>query len=117
MENRAEIERSVLMAQTAEGTVTLPVDTILYIEGAGRYQKIYCSDSEMPITICSSMQKLEEQLSEKGFMRIHKGYLVNYKFIRRQKDMDAVLTDPCFLKLFPTPYSLIDRTTKKELPV
>lgn len=93
MENRAEIERSVLMAQTAEGTVTLPVDTILYIEGAGRYQKIYCSDNEMPITICSSMQKLEEQLSEKGFMRIHKGYLVNYKFIRRLKDTDAVLTN------------------------
>ncbi|MCD7760703.1 MAG: LytTR family transcriptional regulator [Clostridiales bacterium] len=36
---------------------------------------------------------LEEALSPKGFLRIHKGYLVNYKFIRRLENTEAVLTN------------------------
>lgn len=39
------------------------------------------------------MKDLEDKLSEKGFLRIHKGYLVNYRFIRRLKNTDAVLTN------------------------
>ena len=39
-----------------------------------------------------SMQDLEEALAPIGFLRIHKGYLVNYKFIRRLENTEAVLT-------------------------
>lgn len=39
------------------------------------------------------MKDLEEQLADKGFLRIHKGYLVNYRFIRRLKNTEAVLTN------------------------
>lgn len=93
MQNRSECERSILLVQTGEGTISVPVDTILYIEGAGRDQKIFGSENTAPILIHSSMQKLEERLTTNGFMRIHKGYLVNYRFIKRLKDTDAVLTN------------------------
>ena len=39
------------------------------------------------------MQALEEQMDSMGFLRVHKGYLVNYRFIRRITDTDAVLTN------------------------
>lgn len=93
MKNRSEKNRSVLLVETAEGSLSIPMDTILYIEGSGRYQKIYSSGNELPVTISSSMKKLEERLTASGFLRIHKGYLVNYLFIKRLKDSDAVLTN------------------------
>lgn len=93
MQKRRESERSILLAESKEGTISVPIDTILYIEGDGRYQEIYCSEGGEPIKISSSMKKLEEQLDSRGFMRIHKGYLVNYLFIKRLKDTGAVLTN------------------------
>ena len=38
MQNRRKEAGSVLVAQTAEGEISLPVDKVLYIEGAGRHQ-------------------------------------------------------------------------------
>ena len=93
MQNRRKEESSVLLAETPEGELSIPVDKILYIEGAGRNQFIHATDSEKPLKVSYSMQSLEEQLAPKGFLRIHKGYLVNYRFIRRLKDTDALLTN------------------------
>lgn len=39
------------------------------------------------------MQDLEEELAPYGFLRIHKGYLVNYRFIRRIGEKDVLLTN------------------------
>jgi DNA-binding LytR/AlgR family response regulator len=93
MQNRKESERSVLLAESVKGTVSVPIDTILYIEGNGRYQEIYCSGMDEPVRIKSTMMILEDNLLPKGFLRIHKGYLVNYRYIKRLKDTDAVLTN------------------------
>ena len=93
MQNRRKEAGSVLVAQTAEGEISLPADKVLYIEGAGRHQEIHLADSDKPITVSYSMQALEEQLDPMGFLRVHKGYLVNYRFIRRLTDTDAVLTN------------------------
>ena len=93
MQNRRKEESSVLVAQTAEGELSLPIDKVLYIEGAGRHQEIHLSDDEKPVIVNYSMQGLEEELAPLGFLRVHKGYLVNYRFIRRLTDTDAVLTN------------------------
>lgn len=93
MQNRKEAERNMLLVETPQGSISIPVDTILYIEGAGRYQMVHSSGTAEPIAMSYSMHKLEERLSEMGFLRIHKGYLVNYQFIRRLKDTCAVLTN------------------------
>ena len=39
------------------------------------------------------MQELEEELSGYGLLRIHKGYLLNYRFIRRIGDNEVTLTN------------------------
>ena len=93
MQNRRKEESGVLLAGTPDGELSIPVDKILYIEGAGRNQFIHASDTKDPLKVSYSMASLEEQLSPHGFLRIHKGYLVNYRFIRHLKDTDVVLTD------------------------
>ena len=45
-----------------------------------------------PMELHRSMQELEEELTPQGFLRIHKGYLLNYRFIRRIGDNEVTLT-------------------------
>lgn len=61
---------------------TESIKDIVYIEGKGIYQNVHFAQKERkPLEISSRMEALEEQLSPHGFLRIHKGYLVNFSFI------------------------------------
>ncbi len=39
------------------------------------------------------MKELEENLAEKGFIRVHKGFLVNYQYIDTITNTAVILTD------------------------
>ena len=93
MQNRKKDESNILVADTPEGEVSVPLDKLLYIEGSGRNQYLHIAESEKPLRVSYSMQTLEEQLAPLGFLRVHKGYIVNYRFIRRLKEDAAVLTN------------------------
>lgn len=93
MTMHAEEKRSILIAKMEEGTISIPVDAILYIEGTGRKQQVYAGEQKEPISVTYTMKDLEGQLAGRGFLRIHKGYLVNYRFIRRLTNTDVVLTN------------------------
>ena len=82
-----------LVVKSEDGTVNVKLENILYIEGSGKNQELHLTDSKTPLVLHRSMQELEEALDSQGFLRIHKGYLVNYKFIRRLNDTDALLTN------------------------
>lgn len=56
---------------------------IRYIEGCGNYQLVYINGQPDPLEIKMTMDKLEEMTEPLGFIRIHKGYLVNYLYIQR----------------------------------
>lgn len=93
MKKRPQAERTKLVVQSKEGTLNFPLDTVLYIEGSGKLQQIHVARRGEPVAVRRSMQELEESLSAAGFLRIHKGYLVNYRFIRRLEEDNAVLTN------------------------
>lgn len=93
MKSRPQAERTQLVVQSREKTWTIPLDTVLYIEGSDKSQLIHTSNLAQPVAVRRSMQELEEALAPKGFLRIHKGFLVNYKFIRRLENTEAVLTN------------------------
>ena len=40
-----------------------------------------------------TMEKLEEITDQFGFIRIHKGYLVNYRFIQHVSSTEVTLSD------------------------
>lgn len=73
----------VFLFATHEGSLNVVVFDIEYIEGSNVYQQLYIKGAQKPIEILSRLEKLEKALEPYGFMRIHKGYLVNYSGIRR----------------------------------
>ena len=90
---RAREKKGVtLTVQTAEGaSITLDPSGILYIEAAGKNQKLFLSDGSAPLLIRASLRELEAKLEPAGFIRIHKGFVVNYRCIRRITSRSVLL--------------------------
>lgn len=56
----------------------MKVDTadILYIEGLKDYVKLYLKGQDKPLLTLTSLKGLEEKLSRKAFLRIHRSFIV-----------------------------------------
>lgn len=72
--------------------LSLKVADIIYIESIRDYQYIYLLGKDAPEKVRLTMETIEGQLSRYGFIRVHKGYLVNYQYIRRIDATDILLT-------------------------
>ena len=72
-------------------TVSFKIKEIVYIEGDRNYQKVVLKDKTSQ-NIRVAMGSLEEKLREHGFIRIHKGYLLNYLYIRSITNDEVYLT-------------------------
>lgn len=70
----------------------LAVDDIIYIEGALKKQRISVKGGG-EYTLSSSMKQAERDLGPFGFIRIHSGFLVNYRYIKLIGERDVVLND------------------------
>ncbi len=69
-----------LIIKTKERMMAVLVERIIYIEGGRNHQTIHM-DGEEDIEIRRSMQELEMELEDCGFIRVHKGFLVNCDYI------------------------------------
>jgi DNA-binding LytR/AlgR family response regulator len=61
--------------------IKIDLKDLIYIEGLKDYLKFYTVNSEKPILSLRSMKSLEEELSDKNFMRVHRSFMVNLKKI------------------------------------
>ena len=93
-----EEDTSKLVVTSKNGMINIIINDIMYIEGNKNYQTIYLKDNTSH-EVRLSMADLEKQLENKGFIRIHKGYLVNYLFIRKIVKNDVLLTNNKILPL------------------
>ena len=75
------------------GMVSVKSSTVLYIEGSRNYQLLYVEGKPGPIEVKMTMEKLEQMTEPYGFIRIHKGFLVNYLFIHRVTATEITLTN------------------------
>lgn len=57
--------------------IKINLKDLIYIEGLKDYVKYYTVNSEKPILSLKSMKSLEEELSGKNFMRVHRSFIVN----------------------------------------
>ena len=76
-----EKKEDILVIEERGQLVSIQVSQIEYIEGSRKNQLVYMINKESPLCLSQTMQKLEEFLLPKGFLRIHKGYIVNYNYI------------------------------------
>lgn len=75
--------------------IDIPLNTIAYIESELRMVSIYLSDrkTQKQYKCYASISDLEEQLKEKGFLRIHKSYLVNMRYIKKYQCHELEMAD------------------------
>lgn len=78
--------------------VFLNVDEIKYMETFGHWIRVYMSGAEC-IECYGSLSDMEKQLSELDFVRIHKSYLVNCRYVYSIERGRVILTDKTELPL------------------
>ncbi len=71
--------------------IVLKRKSIRYIEGNGNYQMLYVYGEKEPIEVKMTINKLEEVTAPLGFIRIHKGFLVNYLYISKIESNQVIL--------------------------
>lgn len=93
LEKYKEESKPCITIESRAGLQTVFTEDLIYIEGEAKYQNLYLKDGLDPLQIRRSMGDLERELIPHGFLRVHKGYLVNYRYIRLIKEKELLLTD------------------------
>ncbi|MFK5880387.1 MAG: LytTR family DNA-binding domain-containing protein [Flavobacteriaceae bacterium] len=90
-----ELQHAVLKPKltTVEGKITIPtqqgfevleMENILYGKADDNYTQLFLADGKIKL-VSKTLKYFENILSENGFVRIHKSYLVNVNFIKTYK--------------------------------
>lgn len=87
------VNRQTVELATRNGVVMLYYQKIRYIESCRNYQLVNLFGEKEQVEIKMTMEKLEALLEPLGFIRIHKGYLVNYRYIQRINSEQIMLQD------------------------
>ncbi|MBQ7244580.1 MAG: response regulator transcription factor [Bacilli bacterium] len=83
--------KNTLMVKIHRDTAFIDVDNISYIEGGHNYQTFYFLDGSPCIEVRELISNLEKRLSPYGFIRTHKGFIVNFTIIQRIGSSEIML--------------------------
>ena len=78
-----EQKKSELILTKGTELCRLRINDIVYMESEGNYMNIVTTDNTFKFR--ETMTSMENELASKGFIRCHKGYLVNPDYIERYK--------------------------------
>ncbi|HCQ16158.1 MAG TPA: DNA-binding response regulator, partial [Cryomorphaceae bacterium] len=73
---------------TSEGVHILKPDQVLYCKANGSYTTVTLSDGGS-ILVSKTLKTLEDYLPQKGFIRIHRSYIVNMAKVTRLLKRDG----------------------------
>lgn len=76
-----------IVVQTGTGDAVVKLDDIDYLEASRNYVVVHVGSREYLLR--STINKLEEQLAGRAFLRTHRGYIVNVDRIREIKPVDG----------------------------
>ncbi len=85
-------EGDMVCFQDGKGTLSVDINQVKYIECVRNCQVLYFEDGVSQRKIYSRMATLEEELRSHSFIRVHKGYLINCRFIRCFEAKGVLLT-------------------------
>ena len=86
--------------KTNDGIYRVNISEILYFESESNYLLIHLTDKVHKFR--STMSQLEMELSENGFIRIQKGFLVNQKYIEIIRKDEIVMSDNTIISISRT---------------
>lgn len=94
MPNRSSYFQYCLMIKvyipTNKGVKEVMADNIIRVEANSNYSKIYFNNA-YPLTVAKVLHWFEEILPDNFFYRIHRGHIVNRRFIASISDDDKLL--------------------------
>ena len=88
----AESEQDFMFVRAEYENVKINFSDILFIEGLKDYVKIYTTDNKFTLTLISLI-KLENLLSNKGFSRVHRSYIINIKHVKSIQKNKVLISD------------------------
>lgn len=69
-------------------------NSILFIEASGKLSNIHLAHADNDFLECNnSITEIESKLSQKSFFRVHKSYIVNFKYIASYNRTEITLTN------------------------
>ena len=92
-----DMQSEFLLLKTARGEIVADVENIRYFEVKGHQVTAFFDDTEERVS--GTMNEYEQRLKSNGFIRIHKSFLVNFRFIESVGKTTVTLTDGSTLAL------------------
>lgn len=71
-----------IVLENSEETVAVYYYNIIYIESDKHYLKYHIQNRETPVSIRGSINELEAEINMYNFVRIHRSYIVNLRYIK-----------------------------------
>ena len=105
-----QLNQETLPIQVNGEIIKVPLDDILYLEVQQHNvtvvtRKVMPDRNQKKYDFYASLSDLEERLEPLGFLRIHKSYLVNMKYIKKFQCREALLTNGITLRVGEKSYA------------
>lgn len=98
----------ILVVNSDRNAASIQIRRLLYVECFNKMQRIVTVDQEY--RVYSSMEAFAQQLADKGFIRLHRSYLVNLDAITCVEKKEAVISNGDRL---PISRKLVDEVKKQ----
>lgn len=105
-----QLNRETLPIQVNSEIIKVPLDDILYLEVQQHNvtvvtQKMAVDRKPKEYCFYATLSEMEERLEPKGFLRIHKSYLVNMKHLKKFQCREATLDNGMTLRVGEKSYA------------
>jgi DNA-binding LytR/AlgR family response regulator len=89
--NKLSKEQATITFKNRNELIRIKISEILYFESDSNYVKMFTTETNYHYR--ETLSTLEKKLASKGFIRIHKGYLVNQQFVYTIRYEEIELTN------------------------
>lgn len=102
---KKDINKQFVEADVGGKHMLIDTENIMYIQGEGRYVRLVTSTESYLVT--ENIKVWEEKLCGSSIHRVHKSYIVNYKFVQNIVGTEVVLKDDVKLSIGRKYYKLV----------
>lgn len=107
--SKLKAEQETIQINVSGETITIPLSDILYIESQGHTAVIHIqktgTQNQKLYKFYATLISLEQSLSDQGFLRIQKSYLVNMRRMKKFQCTEAILDTGVTLRVSEKNYA------------